>query len=99
MRQVFFLLIAASILSLPMEGRASGEQIECESRTSKVKAVTSPGSHLTGFNFSGSGGNLDPVPLLRTEVLVGGHEPSCLVAHFSTMARPFDNHAVFSGSS
>jgi hypothetical protein len=81
-----------------MRGRASHSQIECESKAQRVKAVTSPDYHFTTavFNFPSDGiGHFDPVPLLSTTIEVGRPGPSCLIAHFSAMGDPLDNHVVF----
>ena len=78
--------------------RASTNQIECDSKSKHVKAVTSPDYHFTTavFNFPSDGiGHFDPVPLLSTTIQVGKPGPSCLIAHFSAMGAPLDNHVVF----
>jgi hypothetical protein len=81
-----------------MRGQASHDQVECESRAQRVKAVASPDYHFTTavFNFPSDGtGHFDPVPLLSTTIEVGRPGPSCLIAHFSAMGDPLDNHVVF----
>jgi len=98
-KYVLWSMLAIPFL-LPMARRASAaEQIECQGKAGKVKAVTAPGVHQTTVNYNTDAngnvtniGQLDPMPLLSTTVMVSGHEPSCLVAHFSTMLRPTDNH-------
>jgi hypothetical protein len=88
-----FLLL--SILLWPLSDPAAAAAIECASRATKVKAVTSPDFHPTLTAFQFPPGSFDPTPLLSTTVTVTGIGPSCLVAHFSVMARPTDNYMVF----
>lgn len=95
MKQGLVLLIVLLILSLPLEGRASHDQVACESKPKNVKAVSIASTHITTVNFTGSGGGFDPNPLLTTTVTIGGSKPSCLVTHFSAIPQPTDNHIVF----
>lgn len=85
------LAIAIPLSSFPAE--ASHNQIECESRSTHVKAVTSPNTHFITTIAQVPPHILEP--LLSTTVEVGGGRPSCLVAHFSTVARVIDNYIVF----
>jgi hypothetical protein len=84
-----------SILLWPLSDPAGAAQIECASRAPRVKAVTSPDFRPTLTPFQFPPGSFDPTPLLSTKVTVTGKGPSCLVAHFSVMARPTDNYMVF----
>jgi hypothetical protein len=77
----------------PVPGQASHNQVECESRSTHVKAVTSPGTHFITTIAQVPPHILEP--LLSTTVEVGGGRPSCLIAHFSTIARVIDNYIVF----
>jgi hypothetical protein len=100
-------LITAVLISLPLfvadrvftlRVQASLDQIECESNSRHVKAVTSQDYHFTTavFNFPSDGqGHFDSYPLLSTTIEVGRPGPSCLIAHFSAMGDPLDNHVVF----
>ena len=92
------LALAVLALAIPLsswEGQASDNQIECESKSKQVKAVTSPGVHGTNVSFSSNPSYFDPTPLLRTTINVEGNRPTCLIAHFSAMAQPQDNWVVF----
>lgn len=80
------------LLLLPSVGWT--EEFEC-SKVGRVKAVTTNGERTATTDFSGSGGQLDPVPLLETNILVTGTGPSCLIANFSSQADPRDNSIVF----
>ena len=93
-KQGLLLLIVLPILWLPLEGWASHDQVACTSKPKNVKAVSIASLHIANVNFT-SGGVFDPVPLLTTTVTVGGGNLSCLVAHFSAIPRPTDNHIVF----
>jgi hypothetical protein len=91
-------VIAAVALALGMpwssnSTEASHNQVECEGKVKHVKAVTSPDTH-----FITTIAQVPPhvlQPLLSTTVTVGGGQPSCLIAHFSTVARVIDNYIVF----
>ena len=77
------LAIAVPLSSVP--GRASHNQVECESRSTHVKAATSPDTYFITTIAQVPPHILEP--LLSTTVTVGGGQPSCIVAHFSTVAR------------
>jgi hypothetical protein len=92
------LVIALTTLAIAIplssrEGQASHNQVVCESRSTHVKAVTSPDTHFITTIAQVPPHILEP--LLSTTVTVGGGHPSCLVAHFSTVARVIDNYIVF----
>lgn len=93
----FYLLLLCGAVSLWLthSGWASDDQVECQNTVKKVKAVSSRGVHIANVNFTASGGNFDPVPLLKTTVSVSGGKPSCLLAYLSAIPRPTDNHIVF----
>jgi hypothetical protein len=90
-----WILPLMAILLGSLSDPADAAQIECASRVPRVKAVTSPDFHPTLHPFQSPPGTFDPTPLLSTTVTVTGKGPSCLVAHFSVMARPTDNYIVF----
>ena len=92
------MLIASATLAITvplssLEGEASHNQVECESRSTHVKAVSSPGTHFITTIAQVPPHILEP--LLSTTVTVGGGRPSCLMAHFSTVGRVIDNYIVF----
>jgi len=71
------------------------EQIECTNKAGgQFKAVALEGVRSSTVDFSGSGGQLDPSPLLETEI----NAASCVVVHFSAQADPQDNFIVFQAS-
>jgi hypothetical protein len=78
-------------------GRHDDQELECDSKSNKVDGVATP----IGFqrrptvDFSQSQGGLDPVPLLETAIRVEKHRKSCVIAHFSALVVPADNHAMF----
>ena len=75
---------------------AEAQQIECGSNAaSQFKAVALSAPRTATVDFSGSGGQLDPLPLLETEIVAG---PGCVVVHFSAEANPLDNFIVFQAS-
>jgi hypothetical protein len=97
-RVIALIPLITSILLLSVSGRPMQNQLECTSKSKSVKAVTSPDYHFTTavYNFPADGvGHFDSVPLLSTTVEVGGGKPSCLIAHFSAVAAPNDNHVMF----
>ena len=93
---IVLITLATLAITIPLstlEGRASHNQVECESRSTHVKAVTSPDTH-----FITTIAQVPPhilQPLLATTITVGGGRPSCLIAHFSTVGRVIDNYIVF----
>jgi hypothetical protein len=88
--------LAVLALAIPLasvSGQISQNQVECESRSTHVKAVTSPDTHFITTIAQVPPHILEP--LLSTTVTVGGGKPSCLIAHFSAVARVIDNYIVF----
>jgi len=74
---------------------------ECQGLTFNQKAValaTPRGGSLV--NFAGSGGQLDPVPLLETSFTVVGFpgRPVCVTLTFSAQVDPGDNYGVYQAS-
>ncbi|PWT97289.1 MAG: hypothetical protein C5B51_31655 [Terriglobia bacterium] len=65
--------------------------------TTKAVALAAPVTRNPVVDFSGSGGQLDPTPLLQTDIDVGGRA-TCIVVHFSVQADPQDNFVVFQAS-
>lgn len=96
MKSSHIVLLLFPILILPVESNAQQEQLECASKTTQVKAVSTQGVNRSAFNFTSElhPGALDPTPLLTTTVKTSG-KSSCLFAHFSAYARPADNHLIF----
>jgi hypothetical protein len=74
--------------------------LECQAVTINTKAVALPSARVLNpvVDFSGSGGQLDPTPLLQTDIDVAPSilaRGGCLVVHFSTQADPQDNAIIF----
>lgn len=86
-------MVLSLFLLSPSTSHASHDQIECSSNAPKVKAVGIQSTHIANVNFSATNGGFDPVPLLRTTVNLS--QTGCLIAHFSAIPRPTDNHIVF----
>jgi hypothetical protein len=72
---------------------ARAQQIECRSSAPMVKAVASPDYHYVTTRFQFDTPNLQP--LLTTAIYVNGISASCVIAHFSALARITDNYIVF----
>jgi hypothetical protein len=91
------LLLVLQGLSIDASGQANNPntQIECESRSTHVKAAASA-ARSTAVTYNSNPLVFDPVPLVSTKIRVGGErQRNCLVAHFSAMVGPMDNHIVF----
>lgn len=90
-------LLAGAGLALihPRDVQASHNEIECDGAAGRTKSVAAFGhSTPSSYNTPLDGvGHFDPTPLLSTTVTTT--QPGCLVASFSAVARPLDNHAVF----
>ena len=89
------LALAGCVLLISLASEAAAQQIECASTAPKVKAVTLPDYHPVTTLFQFDTPNLQP--LLTTTIVVSGTATSgsCVVAHFSTLARITDNYIVF----
>jgi hypothetical protein len=93
MKRILALTGCVLLISL---SEAAAQQIECASAAPKVKAVTLPDYHPVTTLFQFDTPNLQP--LLTTTIVVSGSTAtagSCVVAHFSTLARITDNYIVF----
>jgi hypothetical protein len=67
--------------------------ITCRSTSSVVKAVTDPDYHYVTTKFPVDSPSLQL--LMSTTIQVGGTGLSCVIAHFSALARITDNYLVF----
>ena len=89
----------AAVAVIPTLGSAQAP--ECQGVAISVKAVALAVPR-TGpvLNFTGSGGLLDPTPLLQTDINVVGipGRPVCVTVTFSSQADPSDNYAVYQAS-
>ncbi len=99
----FPLALAAVAVLLPASLLAQTTAApQCQSANLSVKAVALPAAKLLSavVDFSGSGGQLDPTPLLQTDINVVGIPGvrTCVTVTFSTQADPTDNGIVFQAS-
>ncbi len=92
--------IAAAAAVIPCTAQTT-TQVGCESVAVQMKAVglTTPRSGSL-VNFSGSGGNLDPTPLLETTFTVGAstQRTVCVALTFSAQSDFTDNYGVYQAS-
>ncbi|MBS1787624.1 MAG: hypothetical protein JST85_07880 [Acidobacteria bacterium] len=89
-------LVSGLLLSFALPICAKAQQVECaNSSATQFKAVATTATRISTVDFSGSGGQLDPVPLLETEIKTGA---TCVLVHFSAQANPLDNFVVFQAS-
>lgn len=92
--------IATASLSLLLS-LAPAEAQECQGLTLNTKAVALASPRVGPVvNFSGSGGQLDPAPLLETRINVTGlpGRPVCVTVTFSAQAYAYDNYNVYQAS-
>jgi len=88
--------VALALLPSVALPAAGAQQTECtNSSGSQFKAVSLSAPRTAAMEFAASGGQLDPAPLLETEIKTG---PACVVVHFSAQADPLDNAIVFQAS-
>ena len=94
-RLMAVVLAILPLLALPGTP-AEAQQIECANHAGgQFKAVALTAPRFATVDFSGSGGQLDPIPLLETEI---AGPLTCVVVHFSAQADPLDNFIVFQAS-
>jgi hypothetical protein len=87
-----FPMVAVVPLVLLLPAARPAFATECTSLAFIAKGVSMDAPRQSTVDFSPSGGQLDPVPLIETTILVRG---SCVMAHFSAQADPLDNHIMF----
>ena len=74
---------------------------ECQGLALNTKAVALAAPRIGPLvNFTGSGGLLDPVPLLETNITVVAlaARPACVTVTFSAQVDPSDNYGVYQAS-
>ena len=86
------LAMSALIVLFTMWGWGTAYAAECTTIAVIAKGVSMDAPRQSTVDFSASGGQLDPVPLLQTVVATRG---TCIIAHFSAQADSFDNHMIF----
>ena len=90
-------MIAMAIFPMLM----AAQHLECQGITANTKAVALAAPRSGSLvNFTGSGGQLDPVPLLETTINVIGFlgRAACVTVTFSAQADPGDNYGVYQAS-
>ncbi len=99
MKTLNALTIAIAATAAVIPSTASAQSCEGTSVQMQAVALTAPRSGwLT--NFSGSGGQLDPVPLLETKFTVppSTSRTVCVALTFSAQIDPGDNYGVYQAS-
>ena len=98
MKKLNLVLLAVAAMAI-IPTAAFAQAAKCEGVINATRAVSIGPTVLNPVvDFSGSGGQLDPVPLLQTQINVVPGRPVCVVVHFSAQADPQDNHIVFQAS-
>jgi hypothetical protein len=94
---IIAIVLSVAVIGAPLSTTsAQTQQLECANGAGgQFKAVALAAPRIATVDFSGSGGQLDPVALLETEIKTG---PTCVLVHFSAQADPQDNFAVFQAS-
>ena len=95
------LLMAMATLAMFPAVSSAQTNPECAGILVHTKAVALIPTTLYGVtDFSGSFGQLDPTPLIETNIHVTGphRRPQCVIVTFSTQAAPQDNSIVFQAS-
>ena len=88
----------AALTSLPAAAQAAAAPVICDNRAPRINAVKLAAPRDNTVDFSGSNGAFDPIPLLETQIEVGGKNPSCVIVHFSAQVSTEDNSVVFQAS-
>lgn len=86
-------LLSLFVVAFGFAPSAGADEITCRSLAPVVKAVTSTDYHPVTTLFQFDTPNLQP--MLTTTIPVTGSGLSCVIAHFSAMARITDNYIVF----
>jgi len=87
------LTVLAALIAIATSGLAHASPVECRSVSGVVKAITDPDYHYITTAFQFDNPNLQT--LLTTTIAVSGTGFSCIIAHFSALARITDNYIVF----
>lgn len=93
------LIVFAALAAFP--ALTVAQTTECQGQTVNMKAVALAAPRIgPAVNFTGSGGQLDPTPLLETSINVVSFDrrPVCVAVIFSAQADPGDNYAVYQAS-
>ena len=93
--------IAAAAAAIPASAQITTQPLRCEGTPTQIQAVALPTPRSGSLvNFSGSGGQLDPIPLLESTFTVpASHQRTvCVVLTFSAQVDPGDNYGVYQAS-
>jgi hypothetical protein len=100
-QQFTIALTATAALAPIATAQVTTHPIACESVAVQMKAVALPSPRSGALvNFTGSGGQLDPTPLLETTFTVPAstQRAVCVFVTFSAQIDPADNYGVYQAS-
>lgn len=100
-QQLMFAVAATAALSPIATAQITTHPAGCESVSVQMKAVSLPSPRSGALvNFTGSGGQLDPTPLLETTFTVPASTQRvvCVFLTFSAQIDPTDNYGVYQAS-
>ncbi|MBI3474035.1 MAG: hypothetical protein HY013_21985 [Candidatus Solibacter usitatus] len=82
----------AAIFPVAMTAQTANPECTGVQLNTKAVALAAPITFYSVVDFSGSGGQLDPTPLLQTDIHVVGlpRQAACVTVTFSTQADPQD---------
>ena len=101
MRTLSKTTIAMGVMAVFPMLMMAAQPLECQGITANTKAVALAAPRSGSLvNFTGSGGHLDPVPLLETNITVPDFlgRAACVTVTFSAQADPGDNYGVYQAS-
>jgi hypothetical protein len=93
--------VAAAAIPSAASAQVTTQPTRCESMSVQIQAVALPAPRSGSLvNFSGSGGQLDPVPLLESTFTVppSTQRAVCVFLTFSAQIDPGDNYGVYQAS-
>jgi hypothetical protein len=94
--------IAAAAVAIPMaSAQIMIQPTTCDSMTVQTHAVALANPRSGALvNFTGSGGQLDPIPLLESTFTIAPstQRTVCVVLTFSAQVDPTDNYGVYQAS-
>lgn len=99
-QSTLFAVAALAIFPVAMTAQTANPECTGIQINTKAVALAAPITLYSVTDFSGSGGQLDPTPLLQTNINVIGfpRQTACVTVTFSTQADPQDNAIVFQAS-
>src|SRR5262245_1284792 len=98
MKTLNHVLLAIAVVTM-IPATAVSQTVQCDGVHVVGSSVALARSILIPVvDFTVSGGQLHPAPLLETRINVLPGLPACVVVHFSVQAHPQDNNVVFQAS-